>query len=230
MVKRVFVINCTPIICRGYATILSTEPDLELVFATSTASKALETMEEHRPDVVVLELRLPGMSGLEFIKRASSQFPHVRLLVASACDETLLGPRVFEAGAHGYVEIRQPTDVLVEAIRTVLRTGRYASANLQRFRHHSSSPMDGRGSYLHQLSDRELEVFERIGRGMTTREIADELFISIKTVQTHRGNAMEKLGSTSVTDFTRLAALAVHGIPWDREAKSDSEVPETSER
>jgi len=90
--------------------------------------------------------------------------------------------------------------------------------------------MDGRGSYLHQLSDRELEVFERIGRGMTTREIADELFISIKTVQTHRGNAMEKLGSTSVTDFTRLAALAVHGIPWDREAKSDSEVPETSER
>ncbi len=230
MAKRVVVINSTPIICCGYAAVLSTEPDLELVSATSTASQALKVLEQHCPDVVVLELRLPGMSGLEFIKRASSQFPDVRLLVASACDKTLLGLRVFEAGAHGYVEIRQPTDVLVEAIHTVLRTGYYASAELKRFQHHSASQMDGQGGYLYRLSDRELEVFERIGRGMTTREIADELFISIKTVQTHRGNAMEKLDSTSVTDFTRLAALAVHGVPWDRKARSDSEVPETGER
>lgn len=185
---------------------------MEFDGSTGTASEALQVIEGNPPDLVLVDVSLHGMSGLEMIKRASTQLSDTYYLAVSTSNEMLLGPRVFAAGGHGFIEKGESTDDILTAIWQVLQEGYYASSGLQRKMGRSDGSL---ADPLTALSDRELEVFERIGRGLTTREIADELFISIKTVQSHRGNAMEKLDAASVADFTRIAVLSIHALNWE---------------
>jgi DNA-binding NarL/FixJ family response regulator len=197
-----------PVMRRGYRSLLSKESDLEVVGESGTGEEALDAIsDDDPPDLVVVDLGLEGMSGLELIKRLTTQWADVRILVVSMYEETLYGERALQAGAHGYVRKSEADDVIVDAIRSVLDGSFFLSDDLQKrvLQRYTGHGKDE--SILETLSDRELEVFERIGRGLSTREIAEELHISIKTVQTHRSNIKDKLGTETIEKLMRRAVL-----------------------
>lgn len=209
MAQRIFIVEDHPIIRRGYRSLLDAEPNLRVVGEADTAEEALSSIDADRPpDLVVVDLGLDGMSGLELIKRLSSSHDGVRILVISMYEETLYGERALQAGAHGYVRKKEADAVIVDAIQDVLNGNYYLSEDLQRrvLSRYTGQNRQGETG-LERLTDRELDVFERIGRGLSTREIAEELHISIKTVQTHRSNIQEKFGTDTVEKLMRRAVL-----------------------
>jgi len=207
--QRIFIVEDHPIIRRGYRSLLDAEPNLRVVGEADTAEEALSSIDANQPpDLVVVDLGLDGMSGLELIKRLTSSHDGIRILVISMYEETLYGERALQAGAHGYVRKKEANTVIVDAIQDVLDGNYYLSEDLQRrvlSRYTGQNRQEGTG--LEQLTDRELDVFERIGRGLSTREIAEDLHISIKTVQTHRSNIQEKFGTDTVEKLMRRAVL-----------------------
>jgi DNA-binding NarL/FixJ family response regulator len=207
--QRIFIVEDHPIIRRGYRSLLDAEPNLQVVGEADTAEEALAYIDAAEPpDLVVVDLGLDGMSGLELIKRLTSSHAGIRILVISMYEETLYGERALQAGAHGYVRKKEANTVIVDAIQDVLDGNYYLSEDLQRrvLRRYTGQKRQGETG-LERLTDRELDVFERIGRGLSTREIAEELHISIKTVQTHRSNIQEKFGSDTVEKLMRRAVL-----------------------
>jgi DNA-binding NarL/FixJ family response regulator len=207
--QRIFIVEDHPIIRRGYRSLLDAEPNLQVVGEADTAEEALAYIDAAEPpDLVVVDLGLDGMSGLELIKRLTSSHAGIRILVISMYEETLYGERALQAGAHGYVRKKEADAVIVDAIQDVLNGNYYLSEDLQRrvLRRYTGQKRQGETG-LERLTDRELDVFERIGRGLSTREIAEELHISIKTVQTHRSNIQEKFGTDTVEKLMRRAVL-----------------------
>jgi DNA-binding NarL/FixJ family response regulator len=160
-----------------------------------------------KPDLVLVDITLPGKNGIEFIKDVRALHPDLRILVMSMHDESLYADRVLRAGGRGYIRKQEGGDKLIEAMRRVLRgeivvsekmTGRL----LEKFSG-GSKTMD---SPLEGLSDRELEVFQLIGKGKTMKEIGDELHLSPKTIEVHRSHIREKLGVTSAAELISYAA------------------------
>jgi DNA-binding NarL/FixJ family response regulator len=207
--QRIFIVEDHPIIRRGYRSLLDAESNLRVVGEADTAEEALSSIDaDQPPDLMVVDLGLDGMSGLELIKRLTSSHAGIRILVISMYEETLYGERALQAGAHGYVRKKEANTVIVDAIQDVLDGNYYLSEDLQHrvlSRYTGQNRQEGTG--LEQLTDRELDVFERIGRGLSTREIAQDLHISIKTVQTHRSNIQEKFGTDTVEKLMRRAVL-----------------------
>jgi DNA-binding NarL/FixJ family response regulator len=207
--QRIFIVEDHPIIRRGYRSLLDAEPNLRVVGEADTAEEALAYIDAAEPpDLVVVDLGLDGMSGLELIKRLTSSHAGIRILVISMYEETLYGERALQAGAHGYVRKKEADAVIIDAIQDVLNGNYYLSEDLQRrvLSRYTGQKRQGETG-LERLTDRELDVFERIGRGLSTREIAEELHISIKTVQTHRSNIQEKFGTDTVEKLMRRAVL-----------------------
>jgi DNA-binding NarL/FixJ family response regulator len=178
----------------------------------ATGEAALSAVQEASeagtpPDLVVVDLGLEGMSGLELIKRLTRALPDLRILVVSMYEETLYGERALQAGAHGYVRKQKADAVIVDAVQSVLKGNYFLSADLQQRVVHRYTGDGRETSVLESLTDRELDIFERIGRGLSTREIAEDLHISMKTVQTHRSNIQEKLGVDTIEKLMRRAVL-----------------------
>ncbi len=160
-----------------------------------------------QPEIVVVDLSLPGESGLELIKKLQALTPVPRALVLSMHDEAFFAERALRAGAQGYVMKQETTDKVVEAIRQVLSGELYVSETLaSRF---ARTLAGGRGKLrlpsAERLTDRELEIFRLLGRGFETRRVAEELHLSMKTVQAHSANIKEKLGLENATELLREA-------------------------
>jgi len=190
----------------GVAELINHEPDLEICATASTANEGLDAVRKFKPDMVVVDITLPGKNGIEFIKDARAINPDLRILVMSMHDESLYADRVLRAGGRGYIRKQEGGDKLIGAIRQVLR-GEIAVSQkmmgrlLEKFsgRTTMNSPLEG-------LSDRELEVFQLIGRGLTMKEIGQELHLSPKTVEVHRGRIREKLNISSAAELVSYAA------------------------
>ena len=206
----VYIVEDHPVMREGYESLIRLEADLSLCGAAPTAEDALLQIESLRPDVIVLDLQLPGTSGVELIKRIAALELPSRILVVSAHEEELYGDRALQAGAHGYLMKHESSRYVVEAIRQVGGGGLYLSDVLQAQlvgdwlggTRQPSSPAD-------RLSDRELEVFELIGRGKTTREIAEALALSPKTIESHRANLKRKLNVETIPELIQRAVLWV---------------------
>ena len=158
------------------------------------------------PDLVLVDITLPGKNGVEFIKDARAQQPDLRILAMSMHDESLYADRVLRAGGRGYIRKQEGGDKLIEAMRRVLRgdiavSEKMTGKLLEKFsgRTTMDSPLEG-------LSDRELEVFQLIGQGKTMKEIGDELHLSPKTIEVHRSNIRAKLRVTSAAELVAFAA------------------------
>ena len=184
------------IVRQGFVALLGLEENLTVCAEAENTAETLAALEEHDPDLLLMDLGLKGEDGLELIKRAKSLHPKLPILVISAQDEQIYAERVLRAGAMGYVMKNLAADQLIEAIQSVVSGEIYISNAmnarlLQRFiggkRDEGDSPVD-------QLTDRELHVFQLIGSGMPTRDIAEELGISRKTVDTYREHIKNKLG------------------------------------
>jgi DNA-binding NarL/FixJ family response regulator len=204
---RILVVDDHPVVRHGLRQLISAESDLEVCGEAGGESEAVSRIDETQPDLVLVDVSLAEGSGLGLLKRMQAREESVKLLVVSMHDEQLLAERCIEAGAVGFVNKQEATELLVEAIRRALAGKIYLSpAMTQRLLDQKAA--GGRASRaggIEALSDRELEVFEMISQGLSTREIANQLHLSIKTVESHRENIKRKLALPSNLALIRQA-------------------------
>ena len=205
--KRVLIVDDHPIFRLSLAGLISEQSHLEVCGHAESAPLALEAMRKFRPDLVLLDLSLRGTNGIELIKLMKAEQAHLPILVISMHDEAIFGLRALKAGALGYVMKAEAMAHVAEAIAKVLQGKIYVSPNfgeklifkaVQSIEAGVESPVD-------MLSDRELEVLQLLGKGHSTRSIADTLHLSIKTIETHRAHIKEKLGFQDSEDMVRFA-------------------------
>lgn len=207
---RIFVVDDHPVMRRGIEFLLDGEPDLVLCGEAASAEEALVAVPERRPDLVLADIGLGGLSGLELVKRLGALCPDVPVLVISLQDDRCYAERALRAGARGYVTKDADDLVILDAIRQLL-AGRFwfSPAVQQRMLLDRQGTPAAPHSPVDALSDRELELFDLMGRGLTTAEIARTMYISPKTVETHRAHVREKLGAASTAELVRRAVLWV---------------------
>ncbi len=208
--NSILVVDDHPITRYGLAQLISREPDLELCGEAETAAQAFAAIKVTRPDLVLADLAMPGRSGLEFIKDLSVLHPQVPVLVMSMHEESFYAERALRAGARGYIMKSQGGEKLLEAIRQVLRGQVYLSRiiSAQILDQLDSRPPSRAAAGPGGLTDREFEIFQAIGQGLSTQSIGKRLGISAKTVGTHRIHIREKLKLRTSSE------LVQHAIRW----------------
>jgi len=208
--KRILLVDDHPMVRERLTEVILREPDLAVCGEAEDRIQAMEKIAATRPHLVIVDLTLKGSHGMELIKDIRIQYPELAILVVSMHDEMLYAERVIRAGARGYITKQEATRKIMLAIRTVLKGDVYLSERMAAqiamvavggVRAKPSLPMD-------KLSDRELLVFEMIGRGNGTRQIADELHLDMRTIETYRARIKEKLNLKDAND------LLQHAIRW----------------
>jgi DNA-binding NarL/FixJ family response regulator len=206
MKKKILVIDDHPILREGIVHVLETEEGLEVCGQAGSAEEGLSLAGASDPDMVLTDLTLTGRSGLELIKDLAAIKPDLPVLVMSMHDEMIYAERVLRAGGRGYLMKESASDKLVEAINTVLAGRVFVSrAVTDHFLEGMAQGAPKFGLPLDRLTDRELEVFELIGHGKSTKEIATQLAISSRTVDAHRQHLREKFGSIGAGKLARYA-------------------------
>lgn len=205
--QRVLIVDDHPMMREGLAQLIDHESDLCVAGQADTAAQALQAVGTLLPDLALVDISLPDKNGIELIKDLQTLHPKLPVLVVSMHDETLYAERVLRAGARGYIMKQEGGKKLMEAIRQVLGGQIYVSEKmsakiLEIFSGRHAAAMK---SAVECLSDREFEVFQLIGQGQATRQIAQHLHLSIKTVEVHRANIKRKLELKSATDLVRYA-------------------------
>ncbi|MEY2466857.1 MAG: hypothetical protein QOD03_1378 [Verrucomicrobiota bacterium] len=192
---------------QGLAQLINNEADLEVAGEADNARQALEIISSANPELVLADISLPDKNGLELIKDILALRPGTSILVVSMHDETLYAERVLRAGARGYIMKQEGGKKLMDAIRHVLNGQIYVSEKMSAkiLEIFSGGRNDSGASPVARLSNREFEVFQLIGQGRGTREIAEHLHLSVKTVEVHRANIKEKLKIKTATDLVRYA-------------------------
>ncbi len=207
---RIAIIDDHPIVRQGLSELICHQAEFTVCGEAEDAPSALRMVEASRPDVAIVDISLKDSSGIELIKDLKVRFPNILILVLSMHDESFYAERVLRAGARGYVTKEEATESVITAIRKLLDGGIYlselmASRMLSKF---VEGPADTGGLPVDRLTDRELQVFELVGRGISTRQLAQKLHLSIKTVESHRENIKRKLKLDNATE------LLQHAVKW----------------
>jgi DNA-binding NarL/FixJ family response regulator len=205
---RILIVDDHPMLREGLASLLGAQPDIEVCGQAESAPQALDMIPSTHPDIVIADVTMPGRSGIELIKDIAAMYPRVATLAVSMHDESVYAERVLRAGARGYIMKKEGGKRILEAIRKV-RAGEVAvseNINSQILRTFFGNPSAGADSPVRQLTDREFEVFELIGRGLGTAQMASELRISAKTVEVHRAHIKDKLRIKTGTELIAYAA------------------------
>lgn len=222
---QIFIVDDHPAIREALASSINSKIDMRVIGESSTAKKALRQMERRTPDVVVVDISLEDAHGLDLVEEIRSRFPDLRIVVFSMYEESVYAERAIRAGASGYVMKSEPTERVVEAIQSVSEGDVYLS---QRMSSRILSKVIRQQDYAfssatEQLTDREMTVFEKLGRGESVRDIAEELDLSRKTVETYRRRAKEKLGFDTVDELLQYAVQWTYGREQDRWGEDESE-------
>jgi len=204
---RILVVDDHPLLREGVSQLINRQHDLEICGEADNVTNAFGAVEKTKPDVILLDLRLGYGDTLELIKSIKARYPDVRILMLSQYDEAIYVERALRAGADGYVIKQEAADEVLAAIRTVLAGDMYVSRKLAILVLHKllSKRNIGPGQTLENLTDRELQVFQLIGSGLTTRQIAAELRLSVKTIEAHREKIKSKLGLRNASELVRSA-------------------------
>jgi DNA-binding NarL/FixJ family response regulator len=205
---RVLIVDDHPFLRMGLSESLGMEPGLCVCGSVGTAEEALTVVEKLRPDIVVTDLNLPGKSGIELIKDLAALCPGLPVIVLSMYEEDVYAERCLRAGGRGYLMKSEGPEKLVTAIRHVIGGGIHVSPNIsaQIVEIFSGRGNRDRQSPIGKLTDREIEIFQSIGRGLSTQEIADRLHISTKTIETHRMHIKTKLSIGTAAELIAYAA------------------------
>lgn len=197
------------IVRSGLKQLFAQEPDLRVVAEATNGAEALDCVRQHQPDLLLLDINMPGISGPALIQRLKLQQPRLPVLVLSMHNEPLVASRTIKAGASGYVTKDAEPEILIEAIRKVAAGGKFIVPALaaQMLFTDQDATLDAPHT---RLSDRELEIFRLLVTGMSANDIASQLAISHKTVSTHKTRLMDKLQLGSTAELTRYALQ--HGI------------------
>ena len=212
--RTVLVVDDHPILRRGLTALIESEPDLVVGAEAADCKAAIEAFMRVQPDLVIVDLALGDDDGFNLVVWMHAHHPDTPVLVLSMYEESVFAERSLRAGARGYIKKTQLDDTLLVAIRQLLSGETYMSAALQ----HQlagqciSGKQPGGASPVARLSDRELQVFHLIGQGRTTREIAQHLNLSIKTIETHRSHIKRKLDLASSAELARSASQWVGSL------------------
>ena len=205
--RQVFIVDDHPIVRQGLALLINREPDLAVCGDAEEASSALRRIEDMKPDLVVVDISLNGPDGLDLLKNIRSHHPNLPVLILSMLDESLYAERSLRAGASGYIMKQEATERVLVAIRRILGGEIYVSdrmANRMLHRFVGGGQVEHR-SPIADLTDRELEVFRLIGEGHGTRQIAEDLHISVKTVESYQAHIKEKLSLKNARELVQRA-------------------------
>jgi DNA-binding NarL/FixJ family response regulator len=213
---RILIVDDHPLVRQGLIGLLSAERDFEVCGEASGAADARQLAARIKPDVAIIDLSLKDGNGIELTKELHSQYSKLKMLVLTMHDESLFAERALRAGAVGYVNKHEASRTIIQAVRTVLEGKLYLS---QRMTEQMVQRVIGAGdvrSPIERLTDREIQVFELIGQGLTIRQIARRLNLSPKTVETHREHLKEKLDLKSSNELTKHAVQWVVEAHWGR--------------
>jgi DNA-binding NarL/FixJ family response regulator len=204
---RVLIVDDHPVVRYGLLQMLSNEPDFEVCGEAASAQEALSLVDQRKPDIAVVDISLKGTNGIELVKQIHAMHPEARILVSSMHDEKLFAERALRAGANGYINKQVAITEMVDAIRRVLSGKVYLSAPMteRMVERATRRDSDASRSVMQRLSDRELEVFSLLGDGLSTREVAQRLNLSVKTIETHRAQIKRKLGLRNSTELIQRA-------------------------
>jgi DNA-binding NarL/FixJ family response regulator len=209
--SNVLIVDDHPIVRQGIAQLINHEEDMRVCCEAGDADMALELIAKNKgcctTDIVLVDMSLPGISGIELVKILRSRFPGIHILVISMHDETLYAERALRAGAKGYIMKQEATEKVLIAIRHILSGEVYVSEKMRSkiLQRMIDSRFEAPTSPVSHLSDKELDVLRLIGKGLRTSDIATELNRSVKTVEAHRANLKDKLGLKNATELVRFA-------------------------
>jgi DNA-binding NarL/FixJ family response regulator len=217
--SHVVIVEDHPVLCDGLKHLIDSQPDLTCVGVADNTSDAKRLVEECKPDLMVLDLRLKAGDGLDFIKTLRVECPKVKVLVLSQYDELIFAERTLRAGASGYIMKENTTDEVLRAVRKVLAgelyfSERVAAAVVQRTLR--EKPIPSRAG-IERLSDREMQVFQLLGAAYSPREIAKQFHLSRKTIETHCEKIKHKLSLSTAAELKRFA------LQWAAENLAPSE-------
>jgi len=207
---RILLVDDHSLFRTGMKSILETQDDMEVVGEADTGEAAVEQVRKSPPDVVLMDVHMPGIGGIEATRRILRAEPGVKVIALTALNDEPFPSRLLDAGAVGYLTKGCPAEELLDAIRRVMRDEHYLSADVAQKLSLSALVNKGEASPLAKLSPREMQVMMMITQGKTTQEISDALFLSPKTVSTYRTRLFEKLGVSNDVELTHFALR--HGI------------------
>jgi DNA-binding NarL/FixJ family response regulator len=212
--KRLFILDDHPMMREGLAQLVNNEPDLTVCGEAGSAREALDAVASLGPDLMIADISLPDKNGIEVIKDLQTLHPHLPVLVISMHEESLYAERVLRAGGRGYIMKQEGGKKLMEAIRRVLSGQIYVSEKVSiRMLEGMSGRHVKSSSPIEQLSDREFGILQLIGQGKGTREVAEQLHLSIKTVESHRANIKRKLNVKTASEMVRFAVRWIESQP-----------------
>lgn len=203
MAIRVILADDHAVVRTGLRRLLEGAPDIQVLAEAETGEQAFREYFEQRPDVALLDLNMPGMGGLEALRRLLARDAQARILVLSMHEDSVYPARVLEAGGRGYVTKRCAPEVLLDAIRAVARGEVFLEPRIAQ--QLAVNGIKGTGEPLMELTAREFEVFRLLAAGKAVTEIADVLFLSAKTVGTYQTRILKKLKANNLADLARLA-------------------------
>jgi DNA-binding NarL/FixJ family response regulator len=213
---RVFVVDDHPIVRQGLALLINREADLVVCGEAEEMHTAMQEILATRPDIVVVDISLSGPDGLELLKSIRTRHPHLPVLILSMHDESIYAERALRAGANGYIMKQEATEKVLEALRRIVNREIYVSDRVanKMLQQYIGGNAVAQRSPVADLTDRELEVFRLIGGGHSTRQIAEELRLSVKTVESYQAHIKEKLSLRSARE------LMQHAIQWSISEKT----------
>lgn len=208
--KRILIVDDHSVVRKGVTGIIESESDLEVAYQFETAEQLLKRLDEIAADLMIIDISLPGMNGIELVKNVIFQRPDQKILILSRHEESIYAERALRAGAKGYVMKFEASEVLLKGIRKVLNGSLFVSDEISEklLLNALQGKKEFRSSPVELLSDRELEVFELIGKGMSSSEIAAKLHLSPKTIETYRSRIKDKL------DIRNSTELIFSAVKW----------------
>ena len=203
---KILIVDDHPIVRHGLGDLIARQPDLEVCGEATNVVEALQQLETTRPDAAIVDLTLDHSNGIELIEQMKTRYPKIKILVSSMHDESLFAERVLRAGAMGYINKQESIRKVIEAIRQVLSGEVYLSPHMvtRVVKQRDFGDIPGQDP-VRRLSNREMQVFELIGQGLTTQKIAHELRLSPSTVESHRRKIRTKLNLETTVQLNRYA-------------------------
>jgi DNA-binding NarL/FixJ family response regulator len=207
---RIVIVDDHPVVCHGLAQIIAHDANLHVCAEAEDAKTGFEAIKKHKPHIAIIDISLKDISGIELIKwvKGLRDF-NVLMLVISIHDESVYAERALKAGAQGYLMKQESPDKIIQAIHQILKGEIYVSDSVaKRMMRHLINASNDKVTSIDRLSDRELEVFQLIGQGLKPKQIAEKLFLSVKTIETYQSNLKEKLILNSAFE------LAQYAVQW----------------
>ncbi len=207
MTTRIYIVDDHPLVRQGLSQIVANEADMEICGEAEDSPTAMRGVGDANPDAIIVDISLKGNNGLELIKNLKAIHESIPILVFSMHDETIYAQRALRAGAKAYVMKKESPSKVVDAIRKIIKGEIYVSPSVSDQVLHQivNGPGNVSTSPVDRLTDRELEVVQLIGRGLSSREIAESLHLSVKTIESHRAHVKEKLNLRNATELVQFS-------------------------